>query len=67
MIVIVKIAIFYAVGAVIVGSPVASMETFCATWRGKPIRYSRLVGGVVAGILWPSTLLQFLTRAETRP
>jgi hypothetical protein len=59
-----KITLFYSVAAVIVGALVASMESFRATWRGRPIRHPRLVGGIVAGALWPNTLLQFL---KSRP
>jgi hypothetical protein len=61
-----KIAVFYAVGAVVVGCFVAAMQS-CATWRGKPLRYPRLIGGVIAGALWPSTLLQFLMARVEAP
>lgn len=53
-----KLAIFYLVGAVIVGALMAGSQTVNATYRGKPVTHPRLIAGVVGGALWPVTLIQ---------
>ena len=55
-----ELVTFYACGVIIVGGLVASSADCHATWNGRPLRHSRLLGSLVAGALWPLTLAQLL-------
>lgn len=67
----INIAIFYAVGAVIVGVLIAVMGGAVATWNGKPIPYARLFVPIIGGAMWPVALVQLLIarndKRDTQP
>ena len=58
----IKIVLFYSIAACVIGAVFTSFEKVTVSWRGKPVqfRFQRLVGGIIAGALWPVTLFQTL-------
>jgi hypothetical protein len=55
-----QIALLYAVGALIVGAFVATMNNVNFTFHGRPVRYPRVATFLMAALLWPFVILKMI-------
>lgn len=55
-----QIAIFYVIGAVIIGGFVSAMDKVNFSFRGRPLPYARVVAGIVSGAIWPAVVWQII-------
>lgn len=51
-----QIAIYYGVGAVIVGGFVSAMDEVNFSFRDRPFPYPRVAAGIVSGVIWPAVI-----------
>ena len=61
-----KIALFYAVAGVVLGTIAATSKHVTVTIRrgGKQLPFARVIVFFVVGLLWPMAAYQYLTRSH---